>query len=515
MDDSQPHSSYESARAHQLDTEGPRRAFLAVGLDPANEQTLAGWCQKQGLDFAHASDAREALSLMDNQPISTVLANHLVGDRSGLDFLDAVRDKWPRTVRAILALPTEVAAVLEQVRRGVVHRLLVSPSNPDDLVRVAHLCMRQGVCSSESDHMKMDLLANLTREVRGPVSLILNIAQMMSDFPLSPLQKHFLDLMGSSSLGLLTVVDGYVRFSEIESGKWPVKNSEFDLRDLVEEAVDLWAVQAQAKGLELASDVPADIPTRLRGDPGRVRQILMNMIENAVRVTPRGEVVVRASKKHENESHLVLRLNVSDTGPGVDRERQAQLFRPFQSGAHPGAGMGLALSKRLVDILEGDIGVRSEEGKGAQFWFELPLEKSWRPSLPEKVFPASRALVVEHNESVRNIVTETLRTRGMTSESATCGREALDQLQRQGNHGGFIDVVLMDHDLPDMDGYTLAERIDRQAERLRQKNLFLLAPLTCPVDTERLLRSGVRALIPKPIHRAQLLDHLATLPLAG
>jgi two-component system, sensor histidine kinase and response regulator len=271
------------------------------------------------------------------------------------------------------------------------------------------------------------------------------MAGLLLETSLSNEQREFAQTIRTSADSLLTIINEILDFSKIEAGKLSFEVLDFDLGEAVEGALDILAEGAQGKGIELASVIPPDLPTRLRGDVGRLQQILANLIGNAIKFTERGEIVVQVFKESETETHAVLRFNVQDTGIGIAAEAQARLFQAFTQAdgsttrRYGGTGLGLAISKRLVAMMEGQIGVHSEPGHGATFWFTVQLEKQAADAKASERYSRDLSellvLVVDDNATNRQILSYQFFGWGIQAGSAASGDEALTMLRTAATEG--------------------------------------------------------------------------------
>ncbi|MGH7878026.1 MAG: response regulator, partial [Candidatus Binataceae bacterium] len=502
---------------------------LLIEDDPANARFVReALACADGFELEWLDRLADGLRRLRQPGVDVVLLDLALPDGQGLETLRHLNQTAPRIPIVALSDQDNREQARDAIKFGAEDYLVMGALTADLLARAMRYAIerrqaREEIAEArdsalESARLRGDFLANMSHEIRTPLNGIVGMTRLLIDTPLSHEQREMIDIARQSADSLLRIVNDILDFSKISAGKVALEETDFDLGTATESVIALFAEQANRKGVELAAYVDSDLPVALRGDPARLCQVITNLVGNAVKFTPHGEVALRASLVNDGSDGLAVRFTIKDTGIGIPLEGQRHLFQAFAQAdgsttrKFGGTGLGLAICAQLVELMGGNIGVRSEPGGGSLFWFTAIFRKQPTASLahqgPDKRLAGMRMLVTDHSPTAAHIVQQHAVAWGIRCAIATSAAETMVALTAAtaGNHP--YDVVLIEMQNPSIDGLTLARAIkaDRSLAHTRLLGMYALGAR--PEDNA-IRAAGIRALLVKPIKQTQLFNTLS------
>ena len=482
-----------------------------------------------------------------------IITDVLMPVMDGLDMAEQIRKVDASVPIIVMTAFDESSYLVKSINIGI-HKYVTKPVNglqlQDTLLECAHrllleekyleqqqlekqtlilekeLAEQRKLAADAANKSKSEFLATMSHEIRTPMNGVIGMAGLLLDSGLTPLQRSYAEIIRTSGQSLLAIINDILDFSKIEAGMLELELVSFRLRELLKGTIELQTMQASEKGLSLTWQVAPEVPDLVRGDPGRLRQILLNLVSNAIKFTGQGTVEVMVAAQQQDETGLTLLLQVRDTGIGIPEEIQARLFTPFSQAdsattrKYGGTGLGLAICRQLAELMEGEVGVQSRPGVGSTFWCSFRLQPGLASELAPEAEPAAapdsdrqqdnqrfRILVAEDNPVNQQVALHILTRLGYRADTVANGLEAVNALRTIP-----YDLVLMDYHMPELDGVE-ATRLIREAGSGVLDSRVPIICMTASVmqsDREKFMTVGMDDLLPKPVQPGELGQLLST-----
>ncbi|MBI4970876.1 MAG: response regulator [Candidatus Omnitrophica bacterium] len=500
------------------------KRILVVDDEPGMRDFLVYELQEEGYQASFACDGEDALEKIKNGNFQVVITDIKMPKMDGLELLEAAKKIYPYLEFIVVTGYARVENVVMAMKKGA-YDLLQKPYELSEILVIVEKAFEKSQLRQDRDialelsRAKSEFLATMSHEIRTPMNAVIGMTDLLEESPLSVEQREYVRILKNGGETLLNLINNILDLSKVESGNLELEKAWFNLEELCEQVMELVAYRAHAKGLELAFQILPEVPTKLMGDSNRLKQVLVNLIGNALKFTEKGEVVLEVTSAEKTEDQCRLLFSVKDTGIGIPNEKLKQIFDPFtQADAsttrkYGGTGLGLTISKKLAERMGGGIEVTSQLGQGTTFCVTLPFEIQKGGSIQETSSISSlkglSVLLVDDNATNRLILNRILESWEAQVTQAASGEAAISELKRSIAANHPYQLLLLDCRMPNMDGFQLIEEIKKESHCERITILMLTSDARYG-DIARAQKLGVSGYLLKPIRKMDLFNMITS-----
>lgn len=516
------------------------RSILIVDDEVMIQKHMRNMLERIGCACEVASNASEALKILNSHSFDMVISDIKLPGMDGIQLMKKAKESFPDLDFIIMTghshdytyvdiidagaadylnKPFETKELKAKMGRITREKRILNQlkKSNDQLEKAIAKANEMATEAKIANITKSEFIANMSHEVRTPMNGVIGMAELLLGTDLDPQQREYAVAVQKSAGLLLRIIDDILDYSKIEAGKLDLEMIDFDLRVTLEDVTGLMAQNAYKKGLEFSCTIDPEVPSLLRGDPGRLRQVLLNLVSNAIKFTETGEIAIHITLEKETDKRALVRFAVKDTGIGIPENRFDLLFKSFSqidvstTRKYGGSGLGLAISKQLAETMGGQIGIESKPGKGSVFWFTVDFENQPETTAALQEFPVDikgkRVLAVDNNAKRLLVLSDYLKSWGCQYSGASSAHESLALLHQAVEDGTKFDLAILDQIMPDMDGTTLGQRI-KADPALKDTRLVMLTSQAQRGDAARVKEVGFDAYLPKPLERLVIFDCL-------